>query len=279
MGLNLCPIKTAAMLTGSDVVTSEQYVPDLNPEEHRPGEFGKHDAHRPTITANGAVRDTSHTAAGDRDGPITVMVVDGHEVVRRGVYAVVKSTEGMTVVAEAGSVSDGIRRAALTRPRVILIDLELPDGTGLDLMRSISTNLPQTRAIVLTSFDDGHAVAAALEAGAAAYLLKSVRCAEIIDTIRATAAGRTLLDQRTIDLHRSGQRRRVENLTAGELKVLDLIGEGLSNREIGAHLGLAEKTVKNRITSLLDKMGLQRRTQAAAWVAARKPSWRMDPAR
>ncbi|MCL2463835.1 MAG: response regulator transcription factor, partial [Micrococcales bacterium] len=127
---------------------------------------------------------------------------------------------------------------------------------------------------------DDDAVAAALDAGAAAYLLKSVRGAEITDVIRAVAAGRTLLDERTVTRRRAGHDDPTENLTPSELRVLDLIGEGLSNRQIADRLGVAEKTIKNHITSLLAKMGLQRRTQVAAWVAARKHSgWRAEPGR
>ena len=128
---------------------------------------------------------------------------------------------------------------------------------------------------MLTSFDDDDALAEALDAGALAYLLKSVRGAEIADVIRAVAAGRTLLDERTVTRRRAGRDDPTENLTPSEMRVLELIGEGMSNREIAERLGVAEKTVKNHITSLLAKMGLQRRTQVAAWVAARKNSgWR-----
>ena len=205
------------------------------------------------------------------------MIIDDHEVVRRGIAEVVERADGMPVVAEAASVAEGIRRAGLVRPQVMLVDLQLPDGTGLDLMKAVHVTQPEVRAIVLTSFDDDDALAAALEAGAAAYLLKSVRGAEITDVIRAVAAGRTLLDERTVTRRRAGHEDPTENLTPSELKVLDLIGDGMSNREIAERLGVAEKTVKNHITSLLSKMGLQRRTQVAAWVAARKHSgWRAE---
>ena len=223
---------------------------------------------------------TSGAVGMDRLRPISVMIVDDHEVVRRGIAEVVERTDGMTVVAEAGSVADGLRRATLVRPQVLLVDLQLPDGTGIDLMRQVRETLPDAKAIVLTSFDDDDAVAAALDAGAAAYLLKSVRGAEITDVIRAVAAGRTLLDERTVTRRRAGHEDPTENLTPSELRVLDLIGEGLSNREIAERLGVAEKTIKNHITSLLAKMGLQRRTQVAAWVAARKHSGlRAEPGR
>ncbi len=217
----------------------------------------------------------STPGAPDKSADITVMIIDDHEVVRRGIAEVVDRADGMHVVAEAGSVAEGLRRAALVRPQVLLVDLQLPDGTGLDIMAGIAQTQPEVRSIVLTSFDDDDALAAALDAGAAAYLLKSVRGAEIADVVRAVAAGRTLLDERTVTRRKAGQDDPTENLTPSELRVLDLIGEGLSNREIAERLGVAEKTVKNHITSLLAKMGLQRRTQVAAWVAARKHSgWR-----
>lgn len=213
-----------------------------------------------------------------KNGPITVMIVDDHEVVRRGIAEVVERADGMTVVAEAGSVGDGVRRAGLVRPQVLLADLQLPDGTGIDLIKAVREAQPDVKAIVLTSFDDDDALAAALEVGASAYLLKTVRGAEITDVVKAVAAGRTLLDDRTVTRRRAGQEDPTENLTPSELRVLDLIGEGLSNREIAERLGVAEKTVKNHITSLLAKMGLQRRTQVAAWVASRKhSSWRAEP--
>lgn len=211
------------------------------------------------------------------DDKISVMIVDDHEVVRRGIAEVIDRSEGMSVVAEAGSVAEGVRRASLVHPQVMLVDLQLPDGTGIDLMRAVRATQPETRAIVLTSFDDDSALAAALEVGAAAYVLKSVRGAEIADVVRAVAAGRVLLDERTITRRRREHDDPTEDLTPSEVRVVDLIGEGLSNREIAERLSIAEKTVKNHITSLLAKMGLQRRTQVAAWVAARKHhAWAQD---
>lgn len=214
---------------------------------------------------------TTSTSASD----VQVMIVDDHEVVRRGIAEVIERSDGMSVVAEAGSVADGLRRAALVRPQVMLVDLQLPDGTGIELMRSLHDAQPDVRCVVLTSFDDDDALAEALDAGALAYVLKTVRGAEIADVVRAVAAGRTLLDERTVTRRLAGRDDPTENLTPSELRVLELIGEGMSNREIAESLGVAEKTVKNHITSLLAKMGLQRRTQVAAWVAARKHSgWR-----
>ncbi len=203
------------------------------------------------------------------------MIVDDHEVVRRGIADVVDRSDGLSVVAEAGSVAEAKRRAALVRPEVALVDLQLPDGTGIDIITWLRTELPETRSVVLTSFDDDDALASALHAGAKAFLLKSVRGAEIADVIRAVAAGRTLLDERTVTRRRVDHDDPTAELTPSERKILDLIGDGLSNREIGERLGVAEKTVKNHITALLSKMGLQRRTQVAAWVAGQRASgWR-----
>ncbi len=203
------------------------------------------------------------------------MIVDDHEIVRRGIAEIVDRSEGLVVVAEAGTVAEALRRAELVRPEVVLIDLQLPDGTGIDIITALRTSLPQTHSVVLTSFDDDDALSEALHAGARAFLLKTVRGAEIADVIKSVAAGRTLLDERTVTRRRADHADPTAHLTPSERRVLELIGDGLSNREIGERLGVAEKTVKNHITSLLAKMGLQRRTQAAAWVAGqRASSWR-----
>ncbi|MDO5722027.1 MAG: response regulator transcription factor [Actinomycetaceae bacterium] len=203
------------------------------------------------------------------------MIVDDHEIVRRGIAEIVDRADTLEVVAEAGSVTDAIRRAELVVPDVILVDLQLPDGTGIDIMRRLRETKPQIRPIVLTSFDDDSALSEALEAGALAYVLKTVRGAEITDVIKAVADGRVLLDERTVTRRRADHGDPTADLTPSERRVLELIGDGLSNREIGDKLGVAEKTVKNHITSLLSKMGLQRRTQVAAWVAGqRAAAWR-----
>ncbi|WP_040313274.1 response regulator [Gleimia coleocanis] len=203
------------------------------------------------------------------------MIIDDHEIVRRGIAEIVDRADGLEVVAEAGSVTDAIRRAELVVPDVMLVDLQLPDGTGIDIMRRLRETKPSIKPIVLTSFDDDSALAEALEAGALAYVLKTVHGAEITEVIRAIADGRVLLDERTVTRRKADHGDPTADLTPAERKVLNLIGDGLSNREIGEKLGVAEKTVKNHITSLLAKMGLQRRTQVAAWVAGqRAAAWR-----
>ena len=193
------------------------------------------------------------------------MIIDDHEIVRRGIAEIVDRDDALEVVAEAGSVADAVRRADLVRPDVILVDI----------MNRLRSSHPQILPVVLTSFDDDEALAESLEAGARAYILKTVRGAEITDVIKAVADGRVLLDERTLTRRRVDHEDPTADLTPSERKVMDLIGDGLSNREIGEKLGVAEKTVKNHITSLLSKMGLQRRTQVAAWVAGqRAASWR-----
>ena len=192
---------------------------------------------------------------------VRVMIVDDHEIVRRGIAEIIDRADGLEVVAEAGGQAEALRRAELVRPDVVLVDLQLPDGTGIELMHEMRETVPGALPIVLTSFDDDEALAEALDAGARAYLLKTVHGAEISDVVRAVASGRVLLDERTVTRRRADHDDPTAELTNAERKVLDLIGDGLSNREIGERLGVAEKTVKNHITSLLAKMGLQRRTQ------------------
>lgn len=203
------------------------------------------------------------------------MIVDDHEIVRRGIAEIVERQNTLEVVAEAGGVAEAVRRARLVQPEVVLVDLQLPDGTGIDIIRQLKDAAPQAKSVVLTSFDDDDALAQALHAGAKAYLLKTVRGVEITEVITAVADGRVLLDERTVTRRRQDHNDPTADLTPAERKVLDLIGDGLSNREIGDKLGVAEKTVKNHITALLAKMGLQRRTQVAAWVAGQRAAgWR-----
>lgn len=203
------------------------------------------------------------------------MIVDDHEIVRRGIAEVVDRDPLFEVIAEAATVEDAVRRATLVRPDVMLVDLQLPDGTGIDVVRQVTEFAPHVKSIVLTSFDDDGALRESIEVGAKAFLLKTVRSGEINDVIRAVAAGRVLLDERTMTRRIAESDDPIAKLTPTERRVVDLIGNGMSNREIGDALGIAEKTVKNHITSLLSKMGLQRRTQVAAWVAAQKAvAWR-----
>src|SRR6478735_5664174 len=196
---------------------------------------------------------------------ITVMVLDDHEVVRRGICDIIDRADGFSVVAEAANVAQGVRRANAVRPQVILTDLRLPDGTGLDVVAQIRESLPDTRVVVLTSYDDDEARAAARAAGADVFLAKTAGSAEVLQAVKDAASGRE--HGQHIAVHEDDI---IARLTPMERRVLEHVGQGLSNREIAEELGIAEKTVKNHVTSVLAKMGLQRRTQVVAWATAKK---------
>lgn len=194
--------------------------------------------------------------------PARVMVVDDHEVVRRGVVAMIDATPALTVCAEAGSVDEARRRLPAVRPDVLVVDLQLPDGTGIDVMQAARGLDPAPRMLVLTSFDDDAALEESRRAGAAGMLLKSARSRDIVDAIRRVAGGDTVWPA-VPPPHE-------DRLSPGDRRIVELIGDGCTNREIAATLGMAEKTVKNRITVILHELGLQRRTQVAALEAARR---------
>jgi two-component system, NarL family, response regulator DevR len=205
---------------------------------------------------------------------IRVLLVDDHEIVRRGLRDLLDGEPGIEVVAEAGSVSEALVRANAEKPDVAVVDVRLPDGDGVALCRSLRSLEPAPACLVLTAFDDEQALVEAIMAGASGYLLKQVRGQDVVHAVREVAAGRSLLDPVTTArvlerMRRSAQTDELAALTERERKVLELIGEGLSNREIGERLFLAEKTVKNYVTSVLAKLGMERRTQAVAWVARR----------
>jgi DNA-binding NarL/FixJ family response regulator len=195
-------------------------------------------------------------------------LVDDHEVVRRGLREMLDDETDISVIAEAGSVGEAIARAQKTPPDVAVVDVQLPDGSGVDLCRSLRDL--GIRCLVLTAFDDEEALVGAIMAGASGYLLKQVRGQDVVTAVREVAAGRSLLDPATTSRVLERMRNPAPiGLTDQEQRVLELIGEGLTNRQIGERLFLAEKTVKNYVTSVLAKLGMERRTQAAAWVAKR----------
>ncbi|GLZ32567.1 DNA-binding response regulator [Lentzea sp. NBRC 105346] len=197
-----------------------------------------------------------------------VLLVDDHEVVRRGLREMLDDESDITVVAEAGSVHEAVTRADAESCDVAVVDVQLPDGSGVDLCRTLRDK--GLRCLVLTAFDDEEALVGAIMAGASGYLLKQVRGQDVVTAVREVAAGRSLLDPATTARVLERMRRPAPvGLTDQEQRVLDLIGEGLTNRQIGERLFLAEKTVKNYVTSVLSKLGMERRTQAAAWVARR----------
>jgi DNA-binding NarL/FixJ family response regulator len=222
---------------------------------------------------------------------VRVLLVDDHEVVRRGVRDMLDGEDGITVVAEAGTVAEALVRAADRKPDVAVIDMRLPDGDGVTLARRLRDQAGQTdpagqaepasagwpRCLVLTAFDDEQALVDAIEAGVSGYLLKQVRGQDLVNAVREVAAGRSLLDPlttaRVLDrIRRPAQdpdSRAYATLTERERRVLELVGEGLTNRQIAERLFLAEKTVKNYVTGVLAKLGLERRAQAVAWLARR----------
>jgi DNA-binding NarL/FixJ family response regulator len=203
--------------------------------------------------------------------PIRVFLMDDHEVVRRGLADLLGMEDDLEVVGEAGTAHEALTRIPAARPQVAVLDVRLPDGSGVEVCRDIRAADPSIACLMLTSYADDEALFDAIMAGASGYVLKDIRGNDLVDAIRQVAAGRSLLDplatQRVLERLRDGQRRdpRVEGLSEQERRILHLIGEGLTNRQIGDTLHLAEKTVKNYVSSLLAKLGMERRTQAAAY--------------
>lgn len=202
---------------------------------------------------------------------IRIFLVDDHEVVRRGISELLGAQADFEIVGEAGTAAQARTRIAATRPDVAVLDVRLPDGSGIDVCRTVLSTLPETKCLILTAYDDDQAMYAAVIAGASGYVLKDVRGANLIDSIRRVAAGQSLLDptlkQRALSAMRSTSAPdpRLESLSLRERQVLALIADGLTNRQIGESMSLAEKTVKNYVSGLLSKLGLQRRTQAVAF--------------
>ena len=204
---------------------------------------------------------------------IRVFLMDDHEVVRRGLADLLGMESDMEVVGEAGSKADALHRIPAARPDVAVLDVRLPDGSGVEVCRDIRSQLPEVRCLMLTSYADDEALFDAIMAGASGYVLKEIRGNDLVDAIRQVAAGKSLLDpvatQRVLDRLRKGEQHdsRLDGLSDQERRILELIGEGMTNRQIGESMHLAEKTVKNYVSSLLAKLGMERRTQAAAFVA------------
>jgi two-component system response regulator DevR len=204
---------------------------------------------------------------------IRVFVLDDHEVVRQGLARLIDGETDMTVVGEAASAHEALTRAPLTQADVALLDVRLPDGSGVEVCRELATTAPHVRSLMLTSYEDDEALLAAILAGAAGYVLKDIRGPQLLSAIRAVAGGRSLLEPATTagvvarlhELRRHDAR--LDLLTAQESAVLDLVGEGMTNREIADRMFLAEKTVKNYISSLLTKIELRGRTQAALFIS------------
>jgi DNA-binding NarL/FixJ family response regulator len=202
---------------------------------------------------------------------ITVFLLDDHEIVRRGVRDLIDAEPGITVIGEAGTATSALARIPALKPDVAVLDIRLPDGDGVTVCREIRSKMPQLACLMLTSFSDDEALFDAIMAGAAGYVLKQIRGTDLIGAIRAVASGQSLLDPEAASQVMRRMRDQaaaadpLASLTDQERRILALIGEGLTNRQIGDRLFLAEKTVKNYVSALFAKLGMQRRAQAAAY--------------
>ena len=208
--------------------------------------------------------------------PTTLLVVDDHEVVRQGLVALLDRRAGFQVVAEAGTAAEAVEQARRFRPDLVVMDVRLPDGSGIEACRDIRSELPETRVVMLTSYPDEDAVLAAIVAGASGYLLKQVRARDLVAALETVAAGGSLLDPAVTGKVLDRMRRiatdddELAALTQQERKILALVAEGKTNKEIAADVFLSDKTVKNYVSSILAKLNLERRAQAAAYVARMK---------
>jgi two-component system response regulator DevR len=219
------------------------------------------------------------TSSDDADpSPIRVFLLDDHELVRRGIRELLESEGDIVVVGESGSAQEATRRIPALRPDVAILDGRLPDGSGIDVCRDIRSVDPSIKALILTSYDDDDALFAAIMGGASGYILKQVRGNDFVDTVRRVAAGQSTLDPamtaQVLERVRNGppRDRELEGLTTQEQRILELIGEGLTNRQIAERMHLAEKTVKNYVSSMLAKLGLSSRTQAAIFATKHPPA-------
>jgi len=208
---------------------------------------------------------------------IRVLICDDHEVVREGLRGLIGRQSGMSVVGDTATVAEAVEAAARLAPDVVIMDVRLPDGSGVEACRAIREARPETQVIMLTSYADDEALFASIIAGAAGYLLKQTRGQAVVDAITTVAAGRSLLDPdvtgKVLERVRLGRNEdpALASLTDQERKVLEQLAEGRTNREIGVVLFLSEKTVKNYVSRILEKLGLARRAEAAAFVAKRRP--------
>lgn len=204
-----------------------------------------------------------------------VFLVDDHEIVRRGIAQLIDQERDMEVVGEAATIRDAGGRIAATMPDVAVLDVRLPDGSGVDLCRDLRSTHPELHCIMLTAYDDDEAARSAVIAGASAYVLKDIRSQNLVEAIRAVASGRSLISAAVTRRVNEGIRQvsaepAGPDLSLRERQILDLIADGMTNRQIGERLRIAEKTVKNYVSGLLAKLGMERRTQAAVYGAKRK---------
>jgi len=207
--------------------------------------------------------------------PLRLLVVDDHEVVRQGLVAVLSRHEEFQIVAEAGTVAESLAAAKRFEPDLVVMDVRLPDGSGIEACREIRNELPGTRVVMLTSYPDEEAVLSAILAGASGYLLKQIRGRDLVSALEAVGRGDSLLDpavtervlERVRRIANGDEKDELSELTAQERKILRLVADGKTNKEIATEVFLSDKTVKNYVSSILSKLNLQRRAQAAAFVA------------
>jgi DNA-binding NarL/FixJ family response regulator len=217
------------------------------------------------------------TEAASPAKPIRLLVVDDHEVVRQGLVSMLDRREGFQVVAEAGTAADAVEQARRFEPDLVIMDVRLPDGSGIEACREIRSALPATRVVILTSYPDEEAVFSAIVAGASGYLLKQIRARDLVNAIESVARGESLLDpavtekvlERVRRIASGAEHDELAQLTQQERKILMLVAEGKTNKEIADEVFLSDKTVKNYVSSILSKLNLQRRAQAAAYMARR----------
>jgi DNA-binding NarL/FixJ family response regulator len=214
---------------------------------------------------------------------VRVFLLDDHEVVRRGLRELLESEDDIEVVGEAGTAAEALARVEPSAPDVAVLDVRLPDGDGVEVCREIRSRHPEIRCLILTSFSDDEALFQAIMAGASGYLLKQIRGTDLVDAVRRVAQGQSLLDPtvtaRVLERLREGPKtdERLARLTDQERRILDLIAEGLTNRQIAERVHLAEKTVKNYVSNLLSKLGMERRTQAAVYAAGLRNDTKHEP--
>ena len=207
------------------------------------------------------------------EGKIKVFLLDDHEIVRRGVRELLEAEPDVAVVGEAGTAASALARIPALRPDVAVLDVRLPDGDGVTVCRDIRSTMPEVACLMLTSFGDDEALFDAIMAGAAGYVLKQIRGTDLVGAVRTVASGQSLLDPQAASKVMQRMRDQtaradpLAGLTGQERRILELIGEGLTNRQIGERMYLAEKTVKNYVSALFAKLGMERRTQAAAYAA------------
>jgi DNA-binding NarL/FixJ family response regulator len=207
------------------------------------------------------------------EGKVKVFLLDDHEIVRRGVRELLEAEPDITVVGEAGTAASALARIPALRPDVAVLDIRLPDGDGVTVCRDIRSTMPEVACLMLTSFGDDEALFDAIMAGAAGYVLKQIRGTDLVGAVRTVASGQSLLDPQAASKVMRRMRDQTARadplaaLTGQERRILELIGDGLTNRQIGERMYLAEKTVKNYVSALFAKLGMERRTQAAAYAA------------